>query len=178
MKENDNYSDEDSSDNEVKNKEDNLGLSINEKPDKLIINDNIPLKKDSKNIIKTDNIKEKKDNNIKEKKENNNLDIKDSNNLEIKNNNILEIKDNNNLEINNRNVIENEIEKEDENLDYIKFNENQNLVCPDCGEIPNLQINHTNFIIKSICLNKHIIEDSLVNFINIPSFLFFYLNTL
>ena len=165
MKENDNYSDEDSSDNEVKNKEDNLGLSINEKPDKLLINDNIPLKKDSKNIIKTDNIKEKKDNNIKEKKENNNLDIKDSNNLEIKNNNILEIKDNNNLEINNRNVIENEIEKEDENLDYIKFNENQNLVCPDCGEIPNLQINHTNFIIKSICLNKHIIEDSLVNFI-------------
>ena len=50
-------------------------------------------------------------------------------------------------------------------LNFINFKESENIVCPECGEIPNLEINHNNFMIKSSCLNENLIEDSLINFI-------------
>ena len=88
-------------------------------------------------------------------KNNENIDLIESN-YKIKNNENIEIKES----INN---IKND--NEIENIELIKINEIEKIVCPECGEMPSLEINHENYMIKSFCPNKHSIEDSLFNFI-------------
>ena len=80
------------------------------------------------------------------------IDLNDSNN-NIKND---EIKDSNKNVKNNNEI---------ENIELLKINDIEKIVCPECGEISSLEINHNNYMIKSFCQNKHIIEDSLTNFI-------------
>ena len=88
-------------------------------------------------------------------KNNENIDLKDSNN-NIKNDEDINLIDSNN-NIKNDNEIE--------NIEVIKINDIEKIVCPECGEMPSLEINHKNYMIKSFCPNKHFIEDSLINFI-------------
>ena len=84
--------------------------------------------------------------------------------------NIIENNDKNNLyekekeNENNKDLIEKG--NEEENLKYININNIDKIVCPECGELSILEINHRNYILKSTCPNNHIIEDTLINFIN------------
>ena len=93
-----------------------------------------------------------------------------------KKNNI--INGNNNL-INNK---ESENKKKEENIinelynENINENENENIdnkepikivkiICLECDEIPTLEIDHDCYKIKSVCPNGHIIQESLISFI-------------
>ena len=85
--------------------------------------------------------------------------------------NIIENNDKDEKEIENEKENENEDnldkkDNEEENLKYIKIRNIDKIVCPECGEISDLEINNNNYIIKSFCPNKHLIEDTIINFIN------------
>ena len=92
-----------------------------------------------------------------------------NNNDEDEKENIFENNDKNEKEIENEKENEDNLDEKDneeENLKYIKIKNIDKIVCPDCGEISNLEINNNNYIIKSFCPNKHLIEDTIINFIN------------
>ena len=138
MNEKNDYSDSENSEKKENIIDDDLlKMSISEEPNK-IINSNISLIKNDENI-----------------------ELKDNNNNNINNDEILEPKDNNN---NNNNIKNDRNSNEIENL-LINIKDIEKIVCPECGEISSLEINHNNYIIKSFCQNKHSIEDSLINFI-------------
>ena len=63
--------------------------------------------------------------------------------------------------INNDNNDENEKEIVN-NLEKIKI---EKIICPECEEIPKLEIDHEHYKIKSVCPNEHLIEDSITNYI-------------
>ena len=105
------------------------------------------------NFLNLSNIKPKELNNNDEDDKENIIDYIDKNEKEIEN----EKENEDNLD---------DKDNEEENLKYIKIKNIDKIVCPDCGEISNLEINNNNYIIKSFCPNKHLIEDKLINFIN------------
>ena len=47
----------------------------------------------------------------------------------------------------------------------LKIKDLKKLVCPECGELPNLKIEHEKFMIQCNCLNNHSNEYSLIDFI-------------
>ena len=100
--------------------------------------------------IKIDN---KKDNIDNINNDNNNL----INNIESEN----KIKKERISNISNDNNDENKNDNED-NLEQIKI---EKIICPECEEIPKLEIDHELYKIKSVCPKGHLIEDSLINFI-------------
>ena len=73
----------------------------------------------------------------------------------------------------NENEKENEIINDDNNLKNIEEEEEEiekiekieKIVCPDCGEIPILEIDGKNYIIKSYCPKGHQKQEKLVNYI-------------
>ena len=93
------------------------------------------------------------DSNLSLIKNNESIDLKDSI-INIKNEQIISLNDSN---INIKNDIK--------NIENLKINDIEKIVCPECGEIPSLEINHNNYMIKSFCPNRHSVEDSLLNFI-------------
>ena len=47
----------------------------------------------------------------------------------------------------------------------LKIKDLKKLVCPECGELPNLKIDHEKFMIQCNCLNNHSNEYDLIDFI-------------
>ncbi len=93
---------------------------------------------------------------------------------------ILNISNNSNNDLiintNKKNNIEVEDEKENarvsdinDDINYFKqFEETkkiEKIVCPTCGEMPILELDSNNYIIKSYCRNKHNIEEKFISYI-------------
>ena len=75
----------------------------------------------------------------------------------------LKINDNKNNIISN--ISNDNIDSDNENLNNLEQIKIEKITCPECEEIPNIEIDHELYKIKSICPNGHLIEDSLTNFI-------------